>query len=258
MPSLATQESPVLHQVERIRHDVKTRAVSVAEIESLSPGMLRIVLHGEALADFATHAPDDHVKLRVPGTDGEIVKRDYTPRRFDRAARRLTVDFALHDAGPATDWAVRARVGDRIEIGGPKMSVVIPQDFDWWLLIGDESALPAIGRRLEEMRPGTPVTTIVAVADAAEERPFETGAALDAHWVHRPLHAAEDASPVIERLRTLARRSGDGFVWIGGESSFARALRAEVIDGRGQPKAWVKARGYWRKGAAGAHDKIED
>ena len=246
------------HQAERIRHDPRGRSLAVRHVERLSPGMLRIILHGEDLADFATHAPDDHVKLLFPTPGGEIVKRDYTPRFFDRAARSLTIDFALHDSGPATDWAGKAVAGDRIGIAGPKMSVVIPQDYDWWLLIGDEASLPAISRRLEEMRPGTPVTALITVAGPAEELLLQSPAELDIIWIHRPLAMADDAAPVIERLRSVPVPPGDGFVWIGGESSCARALRAEVIEARGQPRAWVKARGYWKKGEAGSHDKIED
>jgi NADPH-dependent ferric siderophore reductase len=33
--------------------------------------------------------------------------RDYTPRRYDRAARELDLEFTLHDAGPASAWAAR-------------------------------------------------------------------------------------------------------------------------------------------------------
>ena len=75
--------------------------------------------------------------------------RDFTPRRFDSKTATLVIDFALHDAGPATRWALGARAGDRLEIGGPKSSKVVPDDFDGYLLVGDESALPAIGRRVE-------------------------------------------------------------------------------------------------------------
>src|SRR6185436_499825 len=98
--------------------------------------------------------------------------RDFTPRRFDVASGTFVIDFALHDAGPATNWAVAAKVGDTLEIGGPRGSAVIPDDFDWYILIGDETALPAIGRRVEELRQDVPVTTIVAVASLEETQTF--------------------------------------------------------------------------------------
>ena len=80
--------------------------------------------------------------------------RDYTPRAFDAAGNRLTIDFALHDAGPATAWALNARPGETLLIGGPRGSTVVPDDFDFYLLAGDETALPSIGRRLESPASG--------------------------------------------------------------------------------------------------------
>jgi NADPH-dependent ferric siderophore reductase len=246
------------HESIRIRHEAKRRTLTVREIKALSPKMLRIVIEGAELADFASDAFDDHLKLFLPSADGDTIKRDYTPRAFDNVARQLTIDFALHEAGPATDWAAAAQVGDKIQVGGPRMSVPIPDDFNWWILLGDEASLPAIARRLEEMPYGAVVTALVAVSGPEEEQLLATDAALDLIWVHRPLDRADDAGPMIAALSSVAPRDGDGFVWIAGESSFARAIRAEFIERRGHPPSWVKARGYWKKGAVGSHDKLDD
>ncbi|MEA3002734.1 MAG: hypothetical protein QOH81_1522 [Sphingomonadales bacterium] len=245
------------HEINRIRHEAKRRTLSVQHVERLSPAMVRIVFGGEALADFASDAFDDHVKLFFPAGE-ETIKRDYTPRAFDRKAERLTIDFALHDAGPATAWAATAAAGDVIDVGGPRMSTIIPEDYDWWILVGDEASLPAIARRLEEMPPGARVTALVAVSGPEEEQSLATAAALDLVWVHRPPDRADEADAMIAALASVERRGGDGFVWIAGESAFARAVRAEFIERRGHPHPWVKARGYWKKGAAGAHDKLDD
>jgi len=88
--------------------------------------------------------------------------RDFTPRHFDASTRTLTLGFALHDAGPASAWAASARVGDVLGFGGPRGSRLTPDNFDWYLLVGDETALPAIGRRTEELRTGVPVLTVAA------------------------------------------------------------------------------------------------
>ena len=53
---------------------------------------------------------------------------------------------------------------------------MISDDFDWWLLIGYETALPSIGRRVEGMAAGLHAITLVAVAGAAEEQVFNTRA----------------------------------------------------------------------------------
>jgi len=167
------------HATIRVRHELRRRMLTVSSAEHLTPRMRRFGFTSPDLRDFVSAAHDDHIKLFFPGNDAgerKTCMRDFTPRRFDRDRGTLFVDFALHDAGPATQWAASARIGDRLEIGGPKGSIVGPDDFDWYLLIGDETALPAIGRRVEELRANVPVATFV-VTDAGETQHFHTRAA---------------------------------------------------------------------------------
>src|SRR3546814_7647576 len=79
------------------------------------------------------------------------ISRDFTPRHFDHARTELTIDVALHAHGPATDWAATVTEGQEVGIGGPRGSMLIPDSFHTHLLIGDETALPAIARRVEEL-----------------------------------------------------------------------------------------------------------
>ncbi len=246
------------HQIIRQRHELRRRNLTVEEKVYVTPRMVRIVFEGEDLHDFVSMAPDDHVKLFVPNGAGEPEKRDYTPRSFDRAALTLTIDFAVHDAGPATRWAIEAKPGDRLAIGGPRGSVVVSPTFDWQLLIGDETALPAIGRRLEEATAGARILTLVSVADPLEEQRFATLAWQDGFWVHRPLDRADDPEPLLSAVKGLALPDGDGFVWIAAEARVARALRDHFLRERGHPPGWMRAAGYWRKGVADAHDKLEE
>lgn len=183
--------------------------------------------------------------------------RDYTPR-YDAVDQVLHVDFAIHDAGPATAWALRARAGDSLTIGGPRGSAIIPLEFDGYVFIGDETALPAIGRRLQELPAGAPAMVLVEVADAAEEQSFPSQAAVQVHWVHR--HGAPPGSSegLLAALRTLPLPAGDAFAWAAAESNVARSLRKVLVEERGVNRAWVKAAGYWKRGAAAVHDTIED
>lgn len=245
------------HEMTRARHEIRRRKLVVQSIERLTPNMLRIVAGGEDMADFPSLSPDDHIKLCVPVADGELEMRDYTPRRFDTEARTLTVDFAVHDAGPATRWALEAKVGDEMLTAGPRGSLVVPQDFDWWLLVGDETALPAIGRRIEELVPGTPVTSIAAVEGPAEEQAFDTRAEHQPVWVHRPLSQAADPAPLLEALKAFSPPPGDGFIWIAAEAGVARAARAHVVERLGHNLQWLKASGYWVKGKADSTEKFE-
>lgn len=243
-------------RIERIRHELKRRSLTVSTVEYVTPQMVRITLAGDDLTDFVSAAPDDHIKIFLPSAEGEPERRDYTPRRYDNDAKSLVLDFAVHEAGPATRWALDARPGSTLSLGGPRGSAVI-SGVTRWVLVGDETALPAIGRRIEEAGPGTSIVSIAAVTGAEEEQVFETPAALETLWVYRPLSQATDASGLIATLEKIALEP-ETFVWIAAEASVARAVRTYLVEERGYPLSWIKAAGYWAKGKADAHERIED
>jgi NADPH-dependent ferric siderophore reductase len=263
------------HATTRVRHEPRRRLLTVQQVERITPQMARITLGGD-LAGFVSASYDDHVKvffplpgrneptLPEPGPDGTVPEgverspgRDYTPRRFD--ADRLVIDFALHDAGPATSWAAQAKEGQKLAVGGPRGSFVVTDDFDWYLFVGDETALPAIGRRLEELRAGARAVVVAAVTGREEEQRFESRAAVETVWVHRPLSQATDPAPLVDAVRGLTLPStGDGYAWAAGESQTAKLLRRHFVDERGLNKAWVKAAGYWKQGATAIHETHND
>ncbi len=244
------------HQIRRVRHETRRRTLRVISRQVLTPRMVRIVLTSTELHDFVSAAADDHVKLFFPTPDGPVM-RDFTPRAFDTTRCELTIDFALHDSGPATEWASAAAVGDILEIGGPRGSAIAPDDFDWYLLVGDETAFPAMARRLEELGPGTPAAVYAIAQDAAEVMRFASPAALSQTWLVRD-GRADDAAQLHEALETFVPPNGEGFVWIAAEGAVARALRQYMIESRGHPPTWMKAAGYWARGRADGGAKIED
>ncbi|WP_310012721.1 siderophore-interacting protein [Novosphingobium sp. 1748] len=259
---MSTDTAP-RHQVIRMRHEIRRRTLTVQTIEALGPNMRRITFSCDDLHDFASASPDDHIKLffAAPAGEEKPLMRDYTPRRFDKAAGVLVIDFALHEAGPATKWAIEAKPGDPLAIGGPRGSAVVPDDFDWYLLIGDEAALPSIGRRTEELRAGVPVITAVVVDGPESEQVFAAKSAWQGLWAHRGAAQSggkEDAARLIAALGGVDLPAGEGFVFIAGETEMARAVKAYVVDTLGHPREWVKAAGYWTRGVADSHGGIED
>jgi len=248
------------HQVTRIRRDIRRRVVEVISAERLTPRMQRVRFASADLHDFESASPDDHIKLFLPiaGQPDTYCMRDYTPRAFDPKDGTLTIDFALHDAGPATAWALAARVGERLAIGGPRGSTIVMDDFDWYLLIGDETALPAIGRRIEALRPGVAVTSIIVIESPAEQQEFTTRAAWTPIWVSRHNVAGEDTELLVRALAEHINPPGDGYIWIAAEANVARALKTYAADSLLHPKAWLKASGYWMRGAANTHETIGD
>lgn len=255
---MTTETSPVDQDIapetQRIRFELKRRELEVIGVERLTPHMIRITLAGPDLASFESASFDDHLKVLVPGAGEEPELRDYTPRRFDREACTLVLDFVDHDGGPASDWARGAKLGDSLKIAGPRGSKVIGGAIDKWVLIGDETALPAMGRKAEELGKGDSAVIVAGVTGAAEEQSFETDADLELHWVHRPASTATDAAPYLPVLEGLDLGPRT-FVWIAAEAGAAKALRRYVIEEGGHPARWVKAAGYWVAGKADSAEK---
>jgi NADPH-dependent ferric siderophore reductase len=247
------------HQIAKIRNTPRRRTLTVVRTTYVTPKMLRIELHSPDLHDFASHGADDHIKLWVPDVDAPqgAVSRDYTPRAYDPAAQTLAIEFAIHDNGPATRWAIGAKPGDTVEIGGPRGSTVVPDDFDWYLMVGDETALPAIGRRLSELRKDVPVT-VVAIVDGPEERQdFASSASVTPIWIHRSQAPVDDGTLLRDALRLWKAPKGDGFIWIAAEARVAKLLREFVLDECNHPKGWMRAAGYWVRGAAGETERFD-
>lgn len=262
---------------QRVRHELKFRLLQVVSAERLTPGMVRITLGGADLEGFHSPGFDDHVKLFFPDpTTGEIAMsrpgpngpeapadgprptmRDYTPGHFDAQALTLAIDFAVHDAGPATTWALQAKPGQRLGVGGPRGSFILPVDFDWHLLIGDDTALPAIARRLAQLPAGARAVVLAEVDSPADELPLPSYADVERHWVHRQGAAPGQADRLLERLRGLALPPGDFHAWVAAETSVAKALRSHLVGERGAEPKWTKAAGYWRRGSAATHDAID-
>ena len=241
--------STTTRRVERVRHELKRRELTVIDVKHLSPGFVAVTFGGESLADFVSLSFDDHVKFIIDnGGDAEPVRRDYTPRHFSLSEQRLTIEFALHGHGVAYEWARQARVGQRAVIGGPRGSMIIPIDYDWHLLAGDATALPAIRRRLEELPSATPVTVIVH-ADEADRLPLESRAQVTLQWV-----ASADA--LVDAVRATALPPGEGFVWCAGEAASMAAVRQLLIDDKQHPKEAMRVAAYWKHGASDFHENL--
>ena len=245
-------------RVERIRHELKRRKLTIRRVDRLPAGMIRVVLSGAEIAGFTTLGFDDHVKLSFRDAADAEVRRDFTPRRFDAAAGELWIDFFVHGEGPASQWAVRAAAGQTLEVGGPKGSMVIDANgIDSHLLVGDETALPAISRRLEEL-PAQAHATVVVETEPGVDRPTLTSrATMKIHWVDRDSSGPAETK-LIDALRRIDISPAGCFAWVAHESHVARAIRTHLVSERGFGKKWIKAAGYWQRGSSGAHETISD
>ena len=262
--------------VERVRHPLKMRLLKVLRTHRVSPQLLRVTLGGEDLADFISGSFDDHIKVFFPtpgaekpvlpqvGPDGirfpegqpRPEARDYTPRRYNTAARELDIEFVLHGDGPASTWAAQARPGQYLGVGGPRGSFVIPHGFDWHMLIGDDTALPAMARRIEELGPDARVIVVAEVSDASARIPLATGRHAEVHWVHRD--GQPEGSQLAPTLRRITLPQGEGYVWAAGEAAAMREVRQYLVSERGIDKSRIRASAYWKRGNAAVHETLDD
>lgn len=241
--------------IHRVNHEIRQRRLVVLRVTDLTPRMRRVTLGGAELAGFTSVGTDDHIKLlfactpeeqaaidtRNLGRDGGArpTMREYTPRRIDLANLELDIDFVLHGDGPASTWAAQAAPGQTLDIAGPRASMVVPDIFDSYLLIGDETAIPAIARRLEELPAGRQVLAVIQIEDEQERQPLPSKAQVEVIWVRRH---AED---VLERVKHLALPDGRLYGWVALEKSLTRQAKALLLE-KGVPDDALKAAAYWR------------
>lgn len=245
--------------IHRVMHEIKRRRLEVLRVVDITPRMRRITLGGPELAGFISLGTDDHVKLLFPQNaeqtaaletmvlggknDGPMPEmRDYTPRRYDLDTLELDIDFVLHGDGPASTWAEQAQPGQFLHIGGPRGSMIVPDIFDSYLLIGDETALPAIARRLEGLAANRKALVVIEVENGREQQVLESAAQVNVIWVLR--EGGKDN--LLTTVKQLQVPNGNLYAWVATETKVSRQVRRVLLDEHGLDEKLVKAVGYWR------------
>ncbi|MFC0115129.1 siderophore-interacting protein [Kibdelosporangium aridum] len=245
------------------RQPTKLWRVPVLRTQRITPRMARITVGGPQIDDFVGAGTDENVMLYLYEPGAELPEpltlesartamsrvrpymRTYTIRRHDPVTNEIDFDFVLHgDHGPASKWAANAKPGDEVIFVGPSPAYQPNLDADWHLLIGDETALPAISAIMQALA-GKTVKAFVEIEDAAEEQD------LDVTWVHRNGVPAGSAEPLVKALTDAEFPAGRPAVWAAGERQVMQAVR-EVLAERGVDRAGVRPATYWRLGHAGS------
>ncbi len=237
------------------------RRVQVTRVAQLSPRMVRVTFTGDDLGAFAWNGPAAHIKLIFP-EDGQTEPlmpqpdgprptriRTYTPRRFDPNVPELDVEFVLHGDGPASSWAAQATVGQVLMVGGPGPNYQIDPAADWFLLAGDDAALPAIETILADLPAKARVRVVLEVVNEHEERPLETAAQVAITWLHRGLIQPKPTWRWRPRSRPSSFRPATGTYYIGCFAAAMRRIRKYLLQARGLDPATIVTRGYWKLGA---------
>jgi NADPH-dependent ferric siderophore reductase len=111
---------------------------------------------------------------------------------------------------------------------------------------------------LEELPASARALVVVESDGGSTGYPLESAAALEVVSVAREARSESPGGEIIETLRSLKFPAGRCFTWVAAESQAARAIRRYLTDERGLDRHWIKAAGYWQRGAIGTHDTIQD
>lgn len=222
----------------------------VASTASLTPHMQRIELTAAELDGFRYAAGQD-VMLLVAADGRKPVRRRYTIRYLDAAARILTIDVVLHGDGPGERWVRSARPGDRIEGIGPRGKIFPNPAADWHLFMGDEAALPAILAMTESLPGDADAALVLEIPEADDEQEVLAAARTRVSWLHRLGRPAGNPAALAAEAAEVELPPGSGHAYLLGEATVVLALR-EVLASRGLPPEQMSPKAYWGRGRANA------
>lgn len=256
---------------------ITTRRLQVLAVRDVTPGMRRVTLGGPELAAhvasngfpvaaFRSDGFDDEFKLLLTNpelgvalgpaqADGildwarydEMVVRTYTVRAWRPEQGEVDVDLVLHGTGPATTWARAARVGDTIQIAGPKGSSGHPEGADWTLIAGDETALPSIGRWLESWPEGARAQVFIEVGERSHRQDLPVPPGVEVTWLFRDGAAPGSTTLLFDALTAADWWDGTVFAWVAGEALTLTPIRRWLRREKGLGKEQVDVTGYWRR-----------
>ena len=237
--------------------------LTVADIQPLSPNLCRFVLQGDGLGDFPDDYEGGYVKLVLPrpGDEGQLVdvdksiKRSYTVRAFDRAVRRLTLEFAGHDAeGPAMRWANTAEVGTEVSVVGPGPVKMLDPTADWFLLAGDMTALPAIAVNLSRLPKHARGYALIEIVSDQDRQSYDIPKAMDVQWIVNP-DPQPDKSPLDDAIRKVDWLPGQVSAWVACEFNAMLAIRRYFRDELELSKDDMYISSYWKIGSTDEQHK---
>ncbi|KXA68374.1 Siderophore-interacting FAD-binding domain protein [Cutibacterium avidum] len=291
--------------------DYRPYLMELVSRRMMEPGFMRIVLSG-GQTRFPPLCLDRRIKVLFTGDnpspalidpdvgDGWYQRWLEDPERPEmrtytvRAAtdEGIVIDVACHDnGGPGHHFATAAALGSRVLVIGPDPMTAgaeqagidfHPGDATHLLLLGDETAAPAICSILEQLTTcNAKVEAVVEVprlADRVDVGPDGSwvdsrGNHIQISWRARCGQRGDQLTDAVEdyldrfpqprcqqdRLEenpddvlwdTPQGPFGGFYAWIAGESSMVRQLRRALVDGHGIDRRHIAFMGYWRKGNA--------
>ncbi|UGT62570.1 siderophore-interacting protein [Nocardia asteroides] len=215
--------------------------LTVAEVRPLSPGFTRVVLEGAALAQYRAPRPADAFKLELSADDtGRPLLRAFTVRRFDADTRRLTLDIARHERGVAVNWLATVSAGDAVTLAGMRPEWVVAEGFRDHILVGDDTAVPAIAAIVDSLGPEHRIRVYAALTDPADRALLPEHPNLELELLDSVTDLENHPPEALSEHRTQ--------VWVAAEAAAVRRVRAHLLGSCGVARADLLARAYWKRG----------
>lgn len=243
--------------------------LEVIERIRLTPHLVRIVAGGPGMSAVEDNGfADAYTKMLFAPAEAGITppydmdrlreelpiellptRRTYSIRRFDLDAGRIWIDFVTHgDEGIAGPWAANAKPGDPVVLGGIGGGYAPDAAADWHLLVGDESAIPAISSALEAMPADAAGIALLEVQDESEQLELTAPAGVELRWLHRGEKTAGTTDLLVDAVRALEWQPGRVQVFAHGERGAMKQLRPHLTDERGIDRTQLSLSAYWAYG----------
>lgn len=249
--------------------------LTVQRTEAVSATLRRVVLGGDGFEEFVANrnalgvtytdlyaklvfvnpayeyaSPLDlqQIKATMP-REAWPVLRTYTIRWVDETARELAIDFVIHgDHGIAGPWAATAKPGDEIHLRGPNGGYAPDTTADWHLLVGDESAIPAIAASLEVLPEGARAIALIEVGGDDDHVDIQTAADVDVRWLHRGDAQPGTTTLLDDAVQSLDWLPGKVSAFVHGESALLKSVRPYLLAERQIARSDISVSAYWRRG----------
>lgn len=229
------------------------REFTVIRSTYITPHMLRVTLGGENMSTLPEDQESGYVKLIFPTDVGRLM-RTYTIRH--QRSNEFDIDFMLHEeAGPASSWAKQAKAGDTILIGGPGPKKMINTDAEWFLLVGDMTALPAISVNLETLPNDAKGYTFIEVVSVDDIQSLKHPTGIDVKWIVNP-YPGEDNQALVNQVKSIEWLSDDVSIWAASEFSTMKALRQFLKNEKQVAKDKLYISSYWKLGSNEDQHKV--
>jgi len=169
--------------------------------------------------------------------------------RVEASAGRAVFDVVVHGGGLASHWAASAVPGSPVAVSGPGRGTMPDPDAPAYVLIGDETAIPAIEQLLVALPAGRPVLVHLEAADPSARLALPERDGVTVGWHDLPDGGRPGESFV---PATVGAGLDDGaHVWAAGEAAAVQRLRRHIFEDLGLARSQVTIRGYWKHGREG-------